>query len=66
MQVGRNNLSLVMKCIVKRLLETAMRQKRIVDFIEIPFVNFFICLEDMMHHGLKGLKLLDFLIFTLL
>lgn len=54
MDVERSNLTLLMKSIVKQLLETAMRQKRVVDFSEVPFLNFFVCLEDMMHHGLKG------------
>ena len=44
---------MLMKLVVKHLLETGMRKKRVVDSHEIPLVNFFVVLENLLNHGLR-------------
>jgi RUN and FYVE domain-containing protein 1 len=41
---------------VKHLLETAMRQHRVVEANEVPLVNFFVTFENILTHGLKAKK----------
>lgn len=53
-EIERSNLVSLMKLVVKDLIESSMKYGRVVDSHNLPLNHFFILLEHVMRHGLKG------------
>ncbi|XP_063969626.1 RUN and FYVE domain-containing protein 2-like isoform X2 [Lytechinus pictus] len=54
--VERANLLNVAKLCIKTLIESAMEEARILDDDYVPLQQFFVVMEHVMNHGVKGKK----------
>ncbi|XP_071498605.1 RUN and FYVE domain-containing protein 2-like [Diadema antillarum] len=54
--VERANLLNVAKLCIKTLIESAMEEARILDDEYVPLQQFFVVMEHVMNHGVKGKK----------